>query len=812
MDEGIIPPSAVAQPFYHDTRDWSSLSYSHNGADSFWKQEARRQLPAFRRALGADPGGPLEKELYEFRPIMLDEGLTKEQVSAGWRHRKFCQLGEMGSQPFLEWLEPASMAFKTNLYIGVNPRGVLLDGKLTGKKCGIPRCWFVYLDADGFDEKGLLNVLLPLGIVPAAIVRSSLHGCHPWIRLSSPATIEQAESLTVRLRMVFGQKISGKGMDKLKDASRILALPCTMNRPDEAKRRRGRVEEPRWLSMAWDASISPEELSSRLPKEPEKPPHAKVSPEDMAPEGERERHALAYMAKVWSDDAATARSSNCMGDRTMRDVRRLYWDFSLPMQRVREILAGRDAEMIEDEYYEDYCEEQCEGERGNKAGCDPRELMGDFVADQPLTAFPLDVLPKEYLDVVETLTAGSQTPPDFAGVLMLAIVGYMSSLRERRICWAPGMRETPNVYSFVVAEPSEHKSTVISALLVPLKRQQDISVIGYEHEVRQWEAEKAEARMTAKKNVQSAVKLAGLEAKPPFYPRMIVDDITPESLGHRLQGNRHLIFLSGECQVANNMLARYSDVQNNNLWLKLYGGEHCQIDRRGSDRPIDLDGCTISIACCVQPDAVRSMANEVKNARGTGLLSRFLFSWPESLVGYRDQFRNPGMDGSRLAAWSDEIDRLMAMPKDEVLTLSDAASDRLCQFAQRIEDGLLGRLAPIADWCGKVQKGGLAKLAGILHLAWKKNGREIDLETMNRAVRLASYFLRQAQRAFDALEMSRGQVLAQKAFKYIKKNSGCSTEAGAKAIHCNHTEFRYAAAASGCIDKCESKAGTGHTK
>src|SRR4051794_22557288 len=80
---------------------------------------------------------------------------------------------------------------------------------------------------------------------------------------------------------------------------------------------------------------------------------------------------------------------------------------------------------------------------------------------------------------------------------------------------------------------------------------------------------------------------------------------------------------------------RYSDGHPNlDIFLKGHTGESYQVDRQGRD-PVRIPAAHLTLGLAVQPDVIRSLAY-TRELRGRGLLARFAYSLPTSLVGWRD--------------------------------------------------------------------------------------------------------------------------------------------------------------------------------
>src|SRR4029450_3153710 len=137
---------------------------------------------------------------------------------------------------------------------------------------------------------------------------------------------------------------------------------------------------------------------------------------------------------------------------------------------------------------------------------------------------------------------------------------------------------------------------------------------------------------------------------------------------------------------------------------------------------------------------------------GRGLLARFLYSLPPSLVGRR-QVGAPSVPQAVADRYALELHAMAASlnaPAGEdgpaVLTLDPRAGELLLGFEHELEPRLAagsGDLAPLAGWAAKLA-GAPCRLAGLLHLAGHlRDGwaRPINADTFAGAVRLAGYLV-----------------------------------------------------------------------
>jgi replicative DNA helicase len=129
----------------------------------------------------------------------------------------------------------------------------------------------------------------------------------------------------------------------------------------------------------------------------------------------------------------------------------------------------------------------------------------------------------------------------------------------------------------------------------------------------------------------------------------------------------------------------------------------------------------------VQPEIIHGLAMR-PGFRGRGLLGRFLYSLPPSMLGRRATDPPPVPDAVRstyhgkmtalLQQEPDTATDMWGQPEPRRLVLSPEAAARFRTFRAELEPrlGELGDLGHIADWAGKLA-GAVARIAGLLHLA-----------------------------------------------------------------------------------------------
>jgi replicative DNA helicase len=270
-------------------------------------------------------------------------------------------------------------------------------------------------------------------------------------------------------------------------------------------------------------------------------------------------------------------------------------------------------------------------------------------------------------------------------------------------------------------------------------------------------SQQEEARAEA---IARAAEAAALVVPP--VPRWLVDDATPEALAGLLATYGRIALLSPEGDVFDQMAGRYNQAAGPNLgvYLKGHAGDLLKVDRRGRP-PEYVERPCLTIGLAVQPEVLRGLAGR-PGFGGRGLLARFLYSLPASLVGRRQVGAPPVPEpvadhyALELHALAASLNAPAADDDPAVLTLSPEAGELLLGFERDLEPRLAagsGDLAHLAGWAAKLA-GATCRLAGLLHLAGQlRDGwaRPIGADTFAAAIRLADYLIEHARAVFDLM-------------------------------------------------------------
>lgn len=396
--------------------------------------------------------------------------------------------------------------------------------------------------------------------------------------------------------------------------------------------------------------------------------------------------------------------------------------------------------------------------------------------DQPnLPEFPTNALPYTVRGFVEALAESTQTPVDMCACSVLAALALCVQGRYR-IQGKPDWVEPLNLYVVSIAEPSERKSAVISAVsapitdyeaqennrLRPLIEQSKMKLRVLEAKQKNLEA------MAAKGNLKNPQELEDVSCEIADYRilkplKLYVDDITTEKLSSALSENGKTAIISSEGGIFDLLAGRYSKHVNIDVFLKAYSGDTIRVDRIGRASESILNPA-MTVLLTVQPSVVTGiMCNNM--FRGRGLTARFLYCIPRSRVGQR-RFETKPIPNAARQGYCDIIEDILGEPRDgaELITLDDEAQTLLKEFSEQLEPKLRGEHSDIADWAGKLV-GTVLRLSGILRRADNTRFEGIvfddpaplvvDGDTMQRAITLGSYFIQHAKAAYDLMGADR---------------------------------------------------------
>ena len=274
-------------------------------------------------------------------------------------------------------------------------------------------------------------------------------------------------------------------------------------------------------------------------------------------------------------------------------------------------------------------------------------------ASVEVPSFPIDTLPTGLAEYVAQEAEAKQVPIDLPGCLALGATAAAVAGKAKVVLNDDWMEPLNN--NLVSVLPSgERKSPVFREIFKPMEEQErelvatkvpELLAAQTERDIleKRWQNAKNEA---AKRGGQANSVAAEAEARDlaeqlakfvvPPAPRLLADDATPEAVAGLLADqNGRLAIVSTEGGIFDIIAGRYSEsVPNLDVYLKGYSGDTIRVDRRSRPAEYIADPC-LSVVLTVQPDVIRDLAGK-RGFRGRGFLARWLYSLPNSNVGFRN--------------------------------------------------------------------------------------------------------------------------------------------------------------------------------
>ncbi len=433
-----------------------------------------------------------------------------------------------------------------------------------------------------------------------------------------------------------------------------------------------------------------------------------------------------------------------------------------------------------------------------------------------LPAFPTDVFPEWLRAFVDAEAEATQTPPDLAGMLALSVLSTACA-RYVAVQAKPGWIEPVNVFTITALPPASGKSSVFAAMVSPLVDEERRDAAGSKAEIAELtahkeileqqlnEAKREAARANGQQNILTAMEKVDRLAREvaateiPAPPRLIVDDISSEQLSTMLcEHDGRIAALSPEGDIFGIMAGRYSanSTPNFSVYLKAHAGDTLRVDRKGRAAEF-VERPALTMGLTVQPDVLRGLAGK-EVFRGLGLLGRFLYSLPKSLIGTRKVDSAPVPDkvrgayqhhvtmlfrGARILAGMNSANSENNANIDNnslgshfsniyLLSFSEPATVLFAQFREWLEPKLAdgAEFSSFTDWAGKLH-GTVVRLAGLLHMAsvHGQPQRDIQPDTLTRAIALAQYLVPHARAAFAEIGADPSVAAARHVLSWIDR-------------------------------------------
>lgn len=388
-----------------------------------------------------------------------------------------------------------------------------------------------------------------------------------------------------------------------------------------------------------------------------------------------------------------------------------------------------------------------------------------------LPPFPVDAFPPAIRDYVLAVAETTQTPVDMAATAALAVLALCQQ-GKYRVKGKDDWIEPLNLFTVIVAEPSERKSAVISHMAGAVHRYE--AAYNQQH-ANAIELSRVEKRILEKqqRNLEEMVlkgkaqiedlqdvsmQLANFREVMPM--RLYVDDVTTEKLTSVLsENNGTAAIVSAEGGIFDMLAGIYTKNVNIDVFLKGHSGDTIRVDRIGRNSESIMNPA-LTVLLAVQPSVLSGIMSN-GTFRGRGLTARFMYCMPQSKVGER-KYRTQPIPDEVSRCYELTIRNLLdeGTPQTpELIYLSPEADKQLEAFAGEVESKLKNEYADIPDWAGKLV-GAVLRISGLLcRAANAKCADFLDIpestmvskEQMAGAIAIGRYFTEHARAAYSLM-------------------------------------------------------------
>ena len=230
-------------------------------------------------------------------------------------------------------------------------------------------------------------------------------------------------------------------------------------------------------------------------------------------------------------------------------------------------------------------------------------------------------------------------------------------------------------------------------------------------------------------------------------------------------------------------------ISDESRWLELHGGRSLVVERRaGRQQTLHLPHATVSLTGTIQPNTLGQKF--LKSRIPCGLSSRLLLAYPPpGPRGWTDD----DVDEPVAEDYASVVYRLLSLEfnpgsagaspsqnmEPGLVDLSPEAKERFIQFMNTVADEQDDIDELLAPWFANLP-GHAARLALVLHLARWGAGESVDpcvcdAISMQRGIRLARWFGREARRVVALLSVRPDDLEQQKLIEWVHRRGGVAT-------------------------------------
>jgi hypothetical protein len=396
--------------------------------------------------------------------------------------------------------------------------------------------------------------------------------------------------------------------------------------------------------------------------------------------------------------------------------------------------------------------------------------------------FPVDCFPKTLCEFIKAVSEFSETAHEMCGVLLLGALGGVFQ-RKYEVISTANNTETLSIFSVIIAEPAERKSSVIKLVTTPFslfereynfKNKPEISKSVAERKILQKKLVDAEKSDNNEQLINAQREFDNFSEKKPIS--LLSDDTTPEAIVSKMknQDERTLVTAS-EGGFFKRIKGRYTpNGDDKEIYLKAHSGDRHSVDRIGRASDV-LEHPAISIVMSVQKCVIDGFIsdNEMNN---TGMTARFLYAFCEEKAGngrHPYRIRDFAEYNAIFERYNTIIKKILQVTIDKKdisytklskETLTANSFDEACKYFYKCEERIKKGSTNAKNWNGKAF-GTCIRIAGIFHLfeCFENNydPSEVKISALNiiRASKIVDCLAVHAEKVFSIDDKNNADAL-----------------------------------------------------
>lgn len=358
-----------------------------------------------------------------------------------------------------------------------------------------------------------------------------------------------------------------------------------------------------------------------------------------------------------------------------------------------------------------------------------------------------------------------------------------------------GQSRPLSAFFMSIATSGERKSSCDTEALKPINQKEELLRATYSNDHFQWQNRKEawdrarnEILKKQKKDASTDFVAAQLNAlgespEPPLTPLLTCPEPTFEGICRYLMTGHPSIGVfsdEGGQFIGGHGMNEENRLKTAGAFCNLWDGKPIKRVRSG-DGTVILPGRRVSVHLMVQPSVANVMLSN-RVFEDQGLLSRFLFSAPDSTIGTRFSKNVLSSSAQALQTYESKITSILniALPlkngkanelEPRKLTFDPNAARLWTGFADDVERrmGAGGCWEQIRGFANKLPEHA-ARLAGILTLVQDTHARSVDQDFLDAGIALASYYAEEARRLHGLGYVDPDMVLAERLLGWLHVN------------------------------------------